>query len=342
MSLGDFEIVPKTERISVEILLNKMRKKLKKPLLMVTKDNSLEGKFVTEVNLHRPGLALSGYISLFTHHRVQILGNTECRYLANLSTSEQVTAVNRICNFDIPLIFVTSKNELSEEIVNIFNEARIPLVYTKLETTRFMSLLGGFLNDLFALQTIVHGAMVDVYGIGMLITGKSGIGKSEVAMDLVERGHRLVADDVVVLSRTNNVIMAAATEMNKHFMEIRGLGIVDVMSMFGVRSIRYQKRLEVIIDLMLWEENADIDRTGLDKELCDVMEVEIPHIHLPISPGKNITVICEVIALNHLLKNYGYDPAKAFQDKIKREIARKREKHNPSDRAVDYFEGDLE
>lgn len=343
MSLGDFEVVPRTERISVEILLQKMRNKLKKPLLLQSDPSSLADRYVTDVNVHRPGLALSGYLSLFTHHRVQILGNTECQYLSNLSIEDQIASVSKLCEFDIPLIFVTSGNQLEECVLNVFRNSKIPVVYTRSETTRFMSLLGDFLGDLFADQTIVHGAMVDVYGIGILITGESGIGKSEVALDLVERGHRLVSDDVVVLTRKNNIIMASSTSMNKHFMEIRGLGIVDVMSMFGIRAVRYQKRLETIISLMLWDDkDTDIDRTGLDKESISVMDVDIPLIRLPITPGKNITVITEVIALNHLSKNYGYDPAKAFQDKLKREIAKKKQRPSSLSRAVDYFEGDVE
>jgi HPr kinase/phosphorylase len=202
--------------------------------------------------------------------------------------------------------------------------------------------LRDFLDDQFALQTVVHGSMVDVYGIGILITGKSGIGKSEVALDLVERGHRLVADDVVMLTKKNNNIMAAATDMNKHFMEIRGLGIIEVLSMFGIRSIRYQKRLEVIVELFLWEEGRQVNRTGLEKDMVSMMDVNIPIVHLPISPGKNITVIAEVIAMNHLLSNYGYDAAQAFQEKIQQRISEKKGKSSYPGRAVDYFEGDME
>ncbi|MCG8374650.1 MAG: HPr(Ser) kinase/phosphatase, partial [Balneolales bacterium] len=217
---------------------------------------------------------------------------------------------------------------------------------TPFETTRFMFLLRDFLDDQFALQTIVHGAMVDVYGIGILIVGRSGIGKSEVALDLVERGHRLVADDVVMLTKKRSVLMGSATEMSKHFMEIRGLGIVDVMSMFGIRAIRYQKRLEVVMELMLWDENPNINRTGLDHDTVNMLDIEIPYIQLPITPGKNITVIAEVIAMNHLLKHYGYDAAEAFQDRIQTSIAEKAKNKNGNDttmkRAIEYFEGDME
>lgn len=206
-----------------------------------------------------------------------------------------------------------------------------------------MYTLRDFLEDQFAIQTMVHGSMVDVYGIGILIAGKSGIGKSEVALDLVERGHRLVADDVVMLTKKSNVLMSSATEMSKHFMEIRGLGIVDVMSMFGIRAIRYQKRLEVVLELTLWDETGEIERTGLDHDSVNVLGLDIPLIHLPITPGKNITVIAEVIAMNYLLKHYGYDPAKAFQDRIQSSIANKTKgMEGMPKRAIEYFEGDVE
>jgi len=189
---------------------------------------------------------------------------------------------------------------------------------------------------------MVHGSMVDVYGIGILIAGKSGIGKSEVALDLVERGHRLVADDVVMLTKKSNVLMTSATEMNKHFMEIRGLGIIDVISMFGIRAIRYQKRLEVVLELSLWDESKDIERTGLNQDSTSILDINIPLINLPITPGKNITVIAEVIAMNYLLRHYGYDAAEAFQDKVKSSIAHKKEGFGSPKRAIEYFEGDFE
>ena len=259
-----------------------------------------------------------------------------------MGIEEQKDSFKKILSYELPVIFLTHGNTLPEYLLELAKQHFIPVFRTQVESTKFMFLLRDFLEDQFATQTVVHGSMVDVYGIGILISGKSGIGKSEVALDLVERGHRLVADDVVVLSRKNNVLIASATDMNKHFMEIRGLGIIDVMSMFGIRSVRYQKRLEVVIYLFLLEENTKIDRTGLEKEAVDIMDVNIPVTRLPITPGKNITVIAEVIAMNHLLNHYGYDAALAFQDKIKSRIADKSKKKIQLDSAVEYFEGDIE
>lgn len=342
MPIGPHTPIPRKDKITVEYLVNSLRKAVKLDIECCAAPNACSNRYIYEPELHRPGLALSGYLKLYQFQRIQIMGNTECEYLSNLTMEEQVKSFGQILSFDLPVIFLTHGNTLPEHLMQLAQEHFIPVFRTPVESTKFMFLLRDFLEDQFATQTIVHGSMVDVYGIGILISGKSGIGKSEVALDLVERGHRLVADDVVVLTRKNNVLMASATDMNKHFMEIRGLGIIDVMSMFGIRSIRYQKRLEVVIDLFLWDEHTKINRTGLDKDYVDIMDINIPVTRLPITPGKNITVIAEVIAMNHLLNHYGYDAAIAFQDKVRQKIAQKGNSKKTPDSAVDYFEGDIE
>lgn len=334
--------LPRLERISVRSIVDKLRDRVHVQLEEVTQTRNLEERYVSDTELHRPGLALAGYIELFTYQRIQIIGNTESQYLNYLSEDQRRTAFSFLSRFSVPIIFLTSGNNFDLALIEDAEKNGIPVFRTEVETTRFMFLLRDFLEDQFAWQTVIHGSMVDVYGIGILITGKSGIGKSEVALDLVERGHRLVADDVVMLTKKGSVLIAAANEINKHFMEIRGLGIVDVMSMFGIRAIRYQKRLEVVVDLTLWEEGRHVERTGLDKEFTEILDIPIPLVHLPITPGKNITVIAEVIAMNHLLSHYGYDAAQAFRKRIETRIAMK--KHGPPvpQRAVDYFESDFE
>ncbi len=342
MPFKNQEAIPIRENIQVSQLIDKFSERLQIEFEPCAAESSSETKLVTEADLPRPGLALAGYVDLFTHQRIQVIGNTECNFLNNLSLSGQLDAFSKLVSFDIPVIFLTDNNTLDKKLLKKADERKIPVYRTELETTKFMFLLRDFLEDYFALQTMLHGTMVDVYGIGILISGKSGLGKSEVALDLIERGHRLVSDDVVMLTRKSNVLLASATEMNKHFMEIRGLGIVDVMSMFGIRAIRYQKRLEVVLELSLWEDAENINRTGLDHDTVEILGTKIPLIHLPITPGKNITVIAEVIAMNYLLKHYGYDAAKAFQNKIKSHIANKKSRTEMPRRAVEYFEGDFE
>jgi HPr kinase/phosphorylase len=342
MPLENQKPIPGKEKIAVDTLINRLNSKLNIDIQFVEGKEIADQRFVTGADLHRPGLALAGYLELFTHQKVQIIGNTETQYLEHLTAGERKDSFQKLTEFDIPVIICTAGNQLDKELLEVARNHGIPVAYTSTDSTKFMMLLRDFLQDYFAVQTMVHGTMVDVYGIGILISGKSGIGKSEVALDLVERGHRLVSDDIVMLTKKSNILIASATEMNKHFMEIRGLGIVNVMSMFGIRSIRYQKRLEVILELSLWEETADVERTGLDNETIDILDTSIPLIKLPITPGKNITVIAEVIAMNYLLKHYGYDAAEEFQNKIHSHIAKKKFGPEMPERAVEYFEGDFE
>lgn len=336
-----YKPIPRKAHITVAYLVDELRQKIQLKFEACGAGN-MEQKLVTEAELHRPGLALAGFTDLFTWQRIQVIGNTETNYLAMLSPADRQKAVDRLTSYDIPVIFVTSGNQACEELVLAVCRKNIPMFETQTETTQFMFLLRDFLEDQFAIQTMIHGSMVDVYGIGMLIHGKSGIGKSEVALDLIERGHRLVADDVVILTKKNNTLMASATELTKHFMEIRGLGLIDIMSMFGIRAIRYQKRLEVLVELSLWDESQHIDRIGLDKKTVPILDVNIPVVHLPITPGKNITVIAEVIAMNHLTSHYGYDAARAFQQKLNERIKNKKSGIELPQRAVEYFEGDYE
>lgn len=294
---------------------------------------------VSDKNVHRPGLALAGYVELFTYNRVQIFGNTEIRYLKHLSHEERRKAFRTLLQFDLPCMVVTNGNTLDPDLLRLATEAGVSVLQTPFETTKFVYFLSDFLDDQFAPQTAVHGSFIDVYGIGVLLTGRSGIGKSEVALDLIERGHRLVADDVVMVTRKGEgILMGSGSDVVKHFMEIRGLGLVDIRSIFGIRSIRFQKRVELVVELEEWQKEADYTRTGLDHQHVPVLGVETPYIRLPIFPGKNITVIVEVIAMDYLLKHYGYDAAKEFSRRLDSAI----QERSKGKRAIDYFEHDFE
>ncbi|MDE3057477.1 MAG: HPr kinase/phosphorylase [Bacteroidota bacterium] len=296
---------------------------------------------IRDKNIHRPGLALAGYVALFTYDRLQVCGNTEMRYLKSMPLEERIRAFSTLFKFDIPAIIVTNDNIIDPELVQIAADHNVPVMRTPLETTKAVYFLSDFLDDQFSPQVSIHGSFVDVYGIGVLFIGRSGIGKSEITLDLIERGHRLVSDDVVTITRKGEgILIGAGTDLVKHFMEIRGLGIIDVPSIFGVRAIRFQKRVEVVVELMEWDSKGDFTRTGLDQQTLKILDVDIPHIKLPIFPGKNITVIAEVIALDYLLRHYGYDSAKEFSHKLENVIAQKSKKN--AKRAIDYFEHDFE
>jgi HPr kinase/phosphorylase len=296
-------------------------------------------KVIRDKSIHRPGLALAGYVELFTFDRVQIVGNTETRYLRHLSLAERIKSVETLFKFDIPCIVISGENTLDDELVAIATRHGVSVFKTPLETTKLVYFVSDFLDDQFSPQTVIHGSFIDVYGIGVLLVGRSGIGKSEVALDLIERGHRLVADDVIMVTRKGEgILIGAGTDVVKHFMEIRGLGLIDVRSIFGIRSIRFQKRAEIVVELQEWSGDVEYTRTGLDHENISILGVEIPHVKLPIFPGKNITVIVEVIALDYLLRHYGYDAAREFAKRLDAAIAEK----SKSKRAIDYFEHDFE
>ena len=289
---------------------------------------------------------LAGYTALFTFDRVQILGNTEMRYLRQLTAEARTKALKKFFSFDIPIICVTFNNKPSDEFMEMAHKKGVAVFMTPLETTRFAYFINDFLDDQFSPQIALHASFVDVYGVGLLFYGRSGIGKSEIALDLVERGHRLVADDVVMISRKGDgILMGTGTELVKHFMEIRGLGIIDVRSVFGIRAIRFQKRVELLVNLEEWNPKKEYTRTGMDNENMDLLGVELPFVRLPIFPGKNITVISEIIALNYLCKHYGYDAAKALSEKLEQTINSKSKFKDGNigyERSVEYLEHDFE
>ena len=273
---------------------------------------------ITISDIHRPGMALMGFVDNFLPERIQILAQTEFTYLATLTPKAVREAVERLFQFQMPLIVVCKGLEVPPYLLERANEAQVPVLRTPQSTTPFIHSLTSYLDHMFAPQTTVHGSLVDVYGVGLLFTGRSGIGKSETALDLVERGHRLVADDVVTITRRHgDVLIGSGNQLLRHHMEIRGLGIIDVQAVFGVRAIRLQKRVEVEVNLREWSADEDYDRIGLDERKTSILTVEIPRVEVPIFPGKNVTVIAEVVALNYLVKVYGgYSPAERLNQHL--------------------------
>lgn len=336
MNFSDKNIFRK-DSITVDIFYQATKERFDIELL--NKNVSLDRPIV-EQNLHRPGLALAGFVDLFSYKRVQICGNTEVHYLKKLTEEKRISSVGKLLSFNIPCVIFTNYNKPPKDVLDLATKYNVPIFLSGLTTTKLSYLVSDYLDDQFAPRLSVHGSFVDVYGIGMLITGKSGIGKSEVALDLVERGHRLVADDVVILTKKGEgIVMGSGTDLVKHFMEIRGIGILDVRSMFGIRAIRFQKRLEVVLELEVWDKKQEYTRTGLDTKTTNVMDVDIQYIKVPILPGKNITVISEVIALNYVLKHYGYDAAEVLNKRLNTKI---KSKNKDTNRSVDYFEHDFE
>ncbi len=336
--LDNLEIL-KLEYMPVSRLLHSPAK-----LDKLTGEAGLSNKIVSK-HLYRPQLALAGYLGLFNFKQIQIFGNTEYFYLQSLKEKQREEAFEAFAQLPVPCIIITNGNKLNKELIDLAKDNNIAVLSTPYDTTKASYLISEFLDDHFSPQCVIHGSYVDVYGVGLLFVGKSGIGKSEIALDLVERGHRLVADDIVMLTKKREaILMGTGTSLVQHFMEIRGLGIIDIRQMFGIRSIRFQKRLEILVELQEWNSSEEYTRIGLDEEPVDLMGVEISRVKLPIFPGKNITVIAEVIAINYLLRTYGYNAAKVFSDKLQEEIKSKGgpQKTFQDQRIISWLQADIE
>ena len=280
---------------------------------------------ITVSDIHRPGMAVMGFVENFLPERIQIIAQTELTYLATLPPEGVDAAIDRLFQFSMPLIVVCKGLDVPPSLIRRANECEVPVLRTPQSTTPFIHSLTLYLDHMFAPTVTVHGSLVDVYGCGLLFTGRSAIGKSETALDLVERGHRLVADDVVTITRRHgDVLIGTGNQLLRHHMEIRGLGIIDVQAIFGIRAIRLQKRVEMQVNLQTWSNDLEIERVGLDERKTRILDVEVPYVQVPITPGKNITVIAEVIALNYLLKvTGGYSPAERLNRHLMELMKRK-------------------
>jgi HPr kinase/phosphorylase len=272
---------------------------------------------VPSAEISSPGLVLAGYVERFMPTRLQVLGETEITYLASLNPTERKRILDLFFSFKLPGVFVSKGQRLPGGLKESAAASGTALMRTKLKTAEFYRRVKPVLETEFAPTATLHGSLADVFGVGLFFTGKSGIGKSECVLDLVERGHRLVADDLVIVSRRgNDVLIGRGHEMQRHHMEIRGVGLIDIPSIFGIRAVRQQKRIEVVVVLEEWNQDAIVERTGLDTGTTPILDVEVPKITVPLNPGKNITVIAEVIALNHLLRYSGVNTAEAFNKRL--------------------------
>lgn len=271
-----------------------------------------------------PGLVLAGYTGRFVHQRVQVLGETEITYLRSLDVDARRQNLRTYFGYPIPCVMVTKGQSLPEGMEEEARRAGVAILVSGLKTQEFYRLITPFLENEFSPAISLHGSLADVFGVGLLFTGESGIGKSECVLDLVERGHRLVADDLVLARRRGaDVVIGRGHELQRHFMEIRGVGLIDVSAIFGIHSVRQQKRIEVVVDLVVWDKTLQVDRTGLDGQTVNILGVDLPKITVPLNPGKNITVISEVIAMNHLLRYTGVDAAHSFNERLKANMVRR-------------------
>ncbi|MFE8701591.1 HPr(Ser) kinase/phosphatase [Cytobacillus sp. FJAT-54145] len=272
---------------------------------------------ITTSDISRPGIEMAGFFDYYPAERIQLLGKTELTFIEKLSDVDRKTRLELLCTDITPGIIVTRDMEIPVELLEAAEREAVPVMRSKQKTTRFSSRLTNFLESKLAPTTAVHGVLIDIYGVGVLITGKSGVGKSETALELVKRGHRLVADDCVEIRQEDeDTLIGNSPELIEHLLEIRGLGIINVMTLFGAGAVRSYKKISLVISLELWDQNKQYDRLGLDEEKVKIIDTDLTKITVPVRPGRNLAVIIEVAAMNFRLKRMGVNAAEQFSNRL--------------------------
>lgn len=287
---------------------------------------------ISSARIQKPGLALTGFTEHLHPDRMQVFGNTELSYLRTLPDAQQRDILKKLFDSELACVVVTKDLDIPTALVEGCEKAKLALMKTTLSSSAFISQVQAFLEEALTSTGTLHGVLVDVYGVGVLLMGKSGIGKSEIALDLVMHGHRLVADDVVnLVRRKEGHVTGHGTEIIRHHMEIRGLGIINIKDLFGVASVREAKKIELVVELVEWEGRKEYDRLGMDMGQMNIVGVEVPHSVVPVRPGRNMTTIIEVAARNHLLKLQGHHSAQEFAERLSEKISRARPSGVPHD-----------
>ena len=287
-------------------------------------DMELKGHRIMISDVNRPALQLSGYFKHFEQSRVQIIGTVEYTYLQQLDEEKREKIYSEFMGYDIPCVIFCRDLRPDDSFLKIAEEKNIPVLGTKRSTSEFMAELIYCLNEQLAPCITIHGVLVDVYGEGVLIMGESGIGKSEAALELIKRGHRLVSDDVVEIRRVSDeTLVGTAPDITRHFIELRGIGIVDVKALFGVLSVRETQNIDLVITLEEWNKNKEYDRLGLEEEYTEFLGNKVVCHHLPIRPGRNLAIIVETAAVNHRQKQMGYNAAQELYKRVQQNLIKK-------------------
>lgn len=285
-------------------------------LKLIAGEDGLHREIITS-DISRPGIEMTGYFKFYPKERLQLIGRTEMAYFLDLDKEAQRDRAERLCTDITPGIVVTRGMEVPQVMIDAATEAGVPILQSPRKTTRVISRLTNYLEIKFAPFTAVHGVLVDIYGVGVLITGQSGVGKSETALELVKRGHRLVADDSVEIRQEDyDTLIGNSPPLIEHLLEIRGLGIINVMTLFGAGAVRNYKKISIIMNLELWDPKKQYDRLGLDDVTMKIMDVGLPKLTIPVRPGRNLAVIIEVAAMNFRLKRMGVNTAEEFSERL--------------------------
>ena len=292
----------------------------------LTPEIDLSEIVIKTAEINRPALQLTGYLEHFANERVQIIGYVEYTYLMQLSDEERKFKYERFISSKIPCVIFSTMTRPSQDMIDLAVKYNVPTFVTERTTSSFMAEIIRWLGVQLAPCISIHGVLVDVYGEGLLITGESGIGKSEAALELIRRGHRLVADDVVEIRKTNaHTLLGRAPKITKHLIELRGIGIIDVKSLFGVESIKESQKIDFVIKLEDWKKENDYDRLGLEDEHMNILGIDVVCHSLPIRPGRNLAVICETAAVNHRQKKMGYNAAQELYRRVQDNISQGQE-----------------
>ncbi|MBU8895588.1 HPr(Ser) kinase/phosphatase [Corallococcus sp. M34] len=280
-------------------------------------------RVVNSSRIQKPGLALAGFTEHLHPHRVQVFGNTEISYLATLTEAQQREALAKLFAEEegLSCVVVTKALDIPPALITACEESGLALMKTPMLSSEFIQRVQAFLEESLTESSSLHGVLMDVFGVGILLLGKSGIGKSEIALDLVMRAHRLVADDIVDVTRRKGAVYGAGNPVIKHHMEIRGLGIINIKDLFGVAAVREQKKIELVIELQEWDPQQEYDRLGVEDKHLQIVGVDIPLSVVPVRPGRNMATIIEVAARNQLLKLQGHHSAREFAERLNRAIA---------------------
>lgn len=285
---------------------------------------NIKNLYVMRSDMSRPGLPLAGFFTNFESERIQLIGNMENAYLSSLSSTERYSALDGFFQHHIIALVITSGLQIFPEMLDLAKKYNTPLYKTNYETSAIMAALIASLNLSLAERITRHGVLVEVYGEGILILGDSGIGKSETAIELVKRGHRLIADDAVEIKKVSSkTLVGTAPEVIRHYIELRGIGIVDVRRIFGMGSVKETEKIDLVINFELWEQGKIYERLGMDTEYTEILRIKIPSITVPVKPGRNLAVIIEIAAMNNRQKRMGYNTAVEFNNKLMSQMEKK-------------------
>lgn len=300
--------------LTVKELLGEEAQRLQ--LKVLSGDEGLSRK-ITSPRIQKPGLALAGYFAQIRAERIQVLGNTELSFLESLPSERRREVLDAICQISISCIILTKSQPPPPELTSTGNSYHIPILQSSLQSSIFIRQISTYMEEKLAVETSIHGVLMDIYGRGVLLLGKSSIGKSECALDLIVRGHRLISDDMVNIKLLPpDILIGSGPELIRYHMELRGLGIINIKDLFGVAAVRYRKQIELAVVMEEWKKEYEYDRLGLEESTISILGVDIPLIKMPVAPGRNMAIIIEVAARNQLLKESGYYSARDFDHKV--------------------------